>query len=498
MSRNELIGVCPECGSTNIRPRRNRHRTLLWRCRRCNAVFPTPRRTMRFIEMGWKGGLADTVPPGGSYVPARRIPRIERRKRLPVRRRRASGRALWFVIGGLLAAFIFMAVVWGRNADTQNDIAQTLAPVLDRSDAPTAVPTSHLRANLRNLSEKEYLLEKINLERTKEGVPIISLGDNVVAQLHAESALENCYASHWGIDGLKPYMRYSLAGGYQSNAENGHGSDYCITASDNYVSIGDIEEEIDEAMDGWMKSPGHRETLLNPTHRKVSIGLAWDEYNFKAYQHFEGDYITFEEMPSLEEGVLTLSATTRNGLKYSSEDDLLIQVYYDAAPYPLSRGQVARTYCYDGGVRVAAIDRPLLEGEYYVDSKTEPRTYKPCPNPYEFPHNAPAPRSHDEAHEFWLAAYKASQSEATDSSPTPWVNASEWQVREDGFTVKADLTDALSKYGVGVYTVVVWGTLNREKAVVSQYSIFHGVTPPAAYAEESNEQSESEESKTRR
>ena len=76
------------------------------------------------------------------------------------------------------------------------------------------------------------MLEKINFERTKAGVPIVELGDNVAAQLHAESALENCYASHWGIDGLKPYMRYSLAGGYQSNAENGHGSDYCITSSD--------------------------------------------------------------------------------------------------------------------------------------------------------------------------------------------------------------------------------------------------------------------------
>ena len=62
----------------------------------------------------------------------------------------------------------------------------------------------------------------------------------------------------------------------------------------------------------------------------------------------------------MEDGVLTLEGTTKNGLKYSGEDDLLIQVYYDAAPYPLSRGQVSRTYCYDGGVKVAAIDRPLL------------------------------------------------------------------------------------------------------------------------------------------
>ena len=67
------------------------------------------------------------------------------------------------------------------------------------------------------------MLQLINEERVRAGVAPVVLGDNIAAQLHAESALENCFSSHWGINGLKPYMRYSLAGGYQSNAENGYG-----------------------------------------------------------------------------------------------------------------------------------------------------------------------------------------------------------------------------------------------------------------------------------
>ena len=47
--------------------------------------------------------------------------------------------------------------------------------------------------------------------------------EQTAAQLHAESLPESCFSSHWGIDGLKPYMRYSLAGGYQRNGENGNG-----------------------------------------------------------------------------------------------------------------------------------------------------------------------------------------------------------------------------------------------------------------------------------
>ncbi len=94
------------------------------------------------------------------------------------------------------------------------------------------------------------MLELINAERKKAGLNSVTLGDNVVAQLHAEAALEKCFSGHWGVDGLKPYMRYSLAGGYQSNGENGSGLDYCIKASDGYRANSSIRQETRETMDG--------------------------------------------------------------------------------------------------------------------------------------------------------------------------------------------------------------------------------------------------------
>ena len=66
-------------------------------------------------------------------------------------------------------------------------------------------------------------------------------------------------------------MRYSLAGGYQSNSENGHGSDYCITWKDSYTALGPIEREIREAVAGWMSSHGHRRNILDKWHRKVAV-----------------------------------------------------------------------------------------------------------------------------------------------------------------------------------------------------------------------------------
>ena len=128
--------------------------------------------------------------------------------------------------------------------------------------------------NERHLNEKEYMLELINSERKKAELNAVVLGDNIAAQLQAESALENCSGGHWGIDGLKNYMRYSLARGYQSNQENANGYYYCLEKDEISNAVRDIREEVRDAMDLLMNSSGHRKTILSKSHRKVNIGLA--------------------------------------------------------------------------------------------------------------------------------------------------------------------------------------------------------------------------------
>ncbi len=352
------------------------------------------------------------------------------------------------------------------------------------TNAPTPIPTPEtaVSPDLRHLEEKRYMLELINTERAKAGLDPVVLGDNIAAQLHAEAALENCFASHWGIDGLKPYMRYSLAGGYQSNGENGSGSDYCIKASDGYHAIRSINTEISEAMEGWMDSPGHRRNILDRWHKKVNIGLAWDRYNFLAYQHFEGDYVEYDELPSIEDDILSLSGRTKNGARFDSDRDLGIQIYYDPPPHALTRGQVTRTYCYGSGLQIAALREPLTGGAYWT-TDSYVTTHNPCPDPYDVPADARGPRSHDESHRFWKAAYDLSQKLIERPTIVPWITARKWSVREGAFSVTAGLSDLISEHGDGVYTILVWGKLGIEDKVVSEYSIFHGVTPPDTYAQ---------------
>ena len=336
------------------------------------------------------------------------------------------------------------------------------------------------------------MLTLINAEREKAGVDPVILGDNIAVQLHAESSLENCVSSHWGVDGLKPYMRYSLAGGYQSNGENGLGSSYCITASEGYRAIGSIDVEISDGMESWMDSAGHRRNILDPWHKKVNIGLAWDRYNFVAAQHFEGDYVEYKELPVIENGVLTMSGTVRHGGTFEEDSDLGVQIYFDPPPYSLTRGQVSRTYCYDAGRPVTGL-RPPLTGNWYYSENEFTSTHQPCPNPYDVPSDVPGPSSHDEAHEFWRAAYEASQARAGKSITAPWITALEWSTSEfeiidnqwvenkGVFSVKVDLNDVLMEHGEGVYSLILWGKIGGEDVVISEYSIFHGIAPPDTY-----------------
>ena len=348
------------------------------------------------------------------------------------------------------------------------------------TNTPTPVPTSTPvpPPQLRHIDEKHYMLELINSERAKAGLDSVVLGDNIAAQLHAESALENCFTGHWGIDGLKPYMRYSLAGGYQSNGENGLGNRYCIRSGDGFRPIDGIKQEIREAIQSWIDSSGHRRNMLGKLHKKVNIGLAWDKYNIAFYQHFEGDYVEYEQPPTIENKTLYIAGTTKNGVKFAEDRELGVQLYYDPPPGPLTSGQLSKTYCYDSGRPITAF-RPPLTGDYYYTEHRFMKSYNRCTNPRDFPADTPAPKPP-------RGFFQIPKVPPVPPLPTmldlPWTTAAEWRTNGEEFSFRANLGSLISKHGGGVYTVMVWAKLDGQDIVISQYSIFYGVTPPDRYS----------------
>ena len=330
------------------------------------------------------------------------------------------------------------------------------------------------------MDEKGYMLRLINNERRAAGVPEVVLGVNDAAQLHAETSLGGCYSSHWGSDGLKPYMRYSLAGGYQSNGENGSGLDYCIKARDGYAALSGIETEIRKTMAVWMGSPGHRRNILEKNHRRVNIGLAWDRYNLIAVQHFEGDYVEYVTIPEFDEDRLRLEGKVKSGARFDTGDVIPVQIFYDPPPHLLTPGQLSRTYCYDFGLPVAYVLEPLTGGLSYAQDTLD-TTYSPCSSPYDVPPDASAPQSPSQALAHWQVAYDANRSTKTSVVEMQGVTASGWRTGDSGFHVTASLGNVLKKHGPGVYTVVLWGVVGDDIEIISQYSIFHDIPRPDGY-----------------
>ncbi len=183
----------------------------------------------------------------------------------------------------------------------------------------------------------------------------------------------------------------------------------------------DPKEMLEQAEEGLMASPGHRRNILNKWHKKVSLGIAYDEERLDLVQHFEGDYVDFSILPTILDSNLSMTGRATIGTIKN------VTLYYDPLPQPLSPEQLgAPPYdnAYSLGEYVGVILSPPAPGYHY-----------------------------------------------TDLSPNDVV-ATTWDIESDGlFSIKADVSLILNT-GNGVYTVVLWVDIGGEYVGISNYSIF--------------------------
>ena len=351
----------------------------------------------------------------------------------------------------------------GRSADTlprETEVpivggAAPTAAARERTPAPVAPALAELR---------RYMLDLINEDRAASGLNPVRLGTNSAAQRHAEEMFEHEYLAHWGRDGLKPYMRYTLAGGEGYASENVSGQACPRTPDVRYVEA-DAKESIREAQEGLMNSPGHRRNILDKWHTKVNLGIACDGVGCSIAQLFEGDYVDFWEEPNLFLGKLTMLGQLSGGFELSS-----VQVWYEEPPHPLTFGQLGRTRSYNLGQRPAAFVRPPAPPNQYYPSDDSRFSWESGTDPYLVPPNAPRPpRIVVEGTEDCDIPLPSS---SLNSASIPWVTAATWGVDGDLFRVEADLSDVVQALGPGVYTIVVWGESHGEPVGLTNYSIF--------------------------
>jgi uncharacterized protein YkwD len=244
---------------------------------------------------------------------------------------------------------------------------------------------------------RAYALGEINLERSKAGLRNVTLSPIDCAQGHADEMLKSKYLSHWGMDGSKPYMRYTSTGGRGIVAEN---AAYISSTGplDAYESIHKLNWNMvyNDSGSNW----GHRDNMLNRGHNRVSIGVAFNGSILTLIQDFEDYYFTVAEVK--QSGSVVSLTYTSTISRWKPEQ---VGIYYDPLPQPLTTEQLSNppyNGSYDAGDFVGGV---VQKGYHLAQGVT--------------------------------------------------VNASSWSTSGSTFSTSFDLGKIFSSRGVGVYTLYI-------------------------------------------
>ncbi|MBO0651312.1 CAP domain-containing protein [Streptomyces triculaminicus] len=127
----------------------------------------------------------------------------------------------------------------------------------------------------KNGSHVQQVVDMVNAERARHGCSPVTVNAKLqaAAQGHSDDMAARDYYAHTSPDGRGPGDRISAAGyRWSTYGEN----------------IFKSPKDARTAMDGWMKSPGHRANILNCAFKEMGVGVnfssngPWWTQNFAA------------------------------------------------------------------------------------------------------------------------------------------------------------------------------------------------------------------------
>jgi hypothetical protein len=146
---------------------------------------------------------------------------------------------------------------------------------------------------------RDELLRLVNTDRSEARLSSLVLDTLAceVADRHAADMVGGNFLSHWGRDGLKPYQRYSLAGGWDAVAENNSGAHHLESSGPKYVSL--TLAQMHTAMhDEVPPNDGHRRTILGPYHTHAGFGMALAERELRLVELYVSRYVQLAPYPA--------------------------------------------------------------------------------------------------------------------------------------------------------------------------------------------------------
>ena len=233
-------------------------------------------------------------------------------------------------------------------------------------------------------------------------------------------------------------------------------------------------------MSGLLNSPGHFNNIVDPKHRKVNIGLARGAYNVSIVQQFEGDYVEYEQLPQIRDGIVSMSGSVVNGATLEDpehRDGLSVAVYFDPPLSTLNRGASGPNVLRSSPGKDCFPERDRRSPVRSTTLTSLPETDKPCTDPHNLPADLPEPKTREEART--LKAEARSKPREPVETTGKRITALVWDVVGDSFEVEADIQAVLDEHGPGIYTVVVWANLEGEQETVSEYTVFYQTNLPS-------------------
>lgn len=192
---------------------------------------------------------------------------------------------------------------------------------------------------------KARMLELINAERRELGVAPVRVDPlaSSVAESLCRRQVYDRSVGHISTDGLKPYHRYSFAGGLHGVTEN-----TAAWSRDVPYTAGEIESLVEESMRAMLlevpPDDGHRRAILDPHATHVGLGFAWRGGEVRIAQEFVRRYLRWTSPPPREvrAGERTVCAAT----PAEGWEIVTMSVHFEPAPRPLGSAAASRIVTY--------------------------------------------------------------------------------------------------------------------------------------------------------
>jgi len=190
-----------------------------------------------------------------------------------------------------------------------------------------------------------YTLKLINDDRATYGLSPVALGNNSAAQSHAEDLARLDCLSHWGSNGMKPYIRYTIFGGKNYVEENAaatfiFGRQTMPSSEEAKSDIKDLEYQMmyNDSSSNW----GHRNNILSPEHTHVNIGIVYRSNITIVIQDFENVMVNWQTFD------VKNSSVSLKGKYIPNLKSYMVLMFYDPLPTPLTASQLRQSPYNDG------------------------------------------------------------------------------------------------------------------------------------------------------